>query len=126
METQKYSVYNPSRESFLSAEVTVIDTTLEPLKVLKVMIEGLALNAETGLWLTPLNGIPKVPRLSPFDLVYLDGESRVVQGAELLPGVDFPTFTGEAASALVLPFRTMSSSQTRPGDLLTIQSVEEI
>jgi hypothetical protein len=126
MATGKYSVYNSSREGFLSSGVTVIDTTLEPLRVLKVMIEGLALNAETGLWLTPLDGIPKVPRLSPFDLVYLDVDCRVVQGAELLAGVDFPPFGGQASSALVLPFKTVSSSHTHSGDQLVLQVVEEI
>jgi hypothetical protein len=125
MAAGKYSVYNSSREGFLSSGVTVIDTTLEPLRVLKVMIEGLALNAETGLWLTPLDGIPKVPRLSPFDLVYLDVDCRVVQGAELQAGVDFPPFGGQASSALVLPFKTVSSSQTHSGDQLILQVVEE-
>ncbi|MGA8728948.1 MAG: hypothetical protein WB608_09375 [Terracidiphilus sp.] len=125
MDTRKYSVYNEARESFLSTGVTVVDTTLEPLKLLRVMIEGLALNADTGIWLTPLAEIPRVPRLSPFDLIYLDTEGRVVQGSELLPGVDFPVFKERAASALVMPLKTMSSSNTCPGDQLTMEVVEE-
>ena len=125
MDTRKYSVYNQARENFLSTGVTVIDTTLEPLKLLRVMVEGLALNAKTGIWLTPLTEIPKVPRLSPFDLIYLDAEGRVVQGSELLPGVDFPVFKERAASALVLPLKTMSSSKTCPGDQLAMEVVEE-
>ncbi len=125
MDTRKYSVYNQARENFLSTGVTVIDTTLEPLKLLRVMVEGLALNAKTGIWLTPLTEIPKVPRLSPFDLIYLDADGRVVQGSELLPGVDFPVFKERAASALVLPLKTMSSSKTLPGDQLAMQVVEE-
>ena len=52
-------------------------------------------------------------------------EGRVVQGAELLPGVDFPVFKEQAASALVLPLKTMSSSNTRPGDQLIMQVTEE-
>ncbi len=125
METRKYFVYNQARESFLSESVTVIDTTLEPLKLLRVMVEGLALNASTGLWLTPLTEIPKVPRLSPFDLIYLDGDGRVIQGAELLPGGDFPAFKERAASALVLPLKTMSLSKTLPGDQLVIEVDEQ-
>src|SRR5579862_4135904 len=125
MEARKYCVYNRAKESTLSAGVTVIDTTLEPLKVLKVMIEGLAKNTETGLWLTPLNEIPRVPRLAPFDLVYLDKDQKVIQGAELLPGIEFPAFEHSAESALVLPFKTMSSSRTRPGDQQAIEAAAE-
>lgn len=125
MEANKYCVYNRAKESTLSAGVTVIDTTREPLKVLRVMIEGLALNAETGLWLNPLRDIPRVPRLAPFDLVYLDKDQRVIQGAELLPGIDFPDFADRPDSALVLPFKTMSTSHTGPGDLLAIEVAEE-
>jgi hypothetical protein len=122
----KYFVYNQARDSFLSECVTVIDTALEPLKLLRVMVEGLALNASTGLWLTPLTEIPKVPRLSPFDLIYLDGDGRVMQGVELLPGVDFPSFKDRAASALVLPLKSMSLSKTMPGDQLVIEVAEEL
>lgn len=125
MDSRKFSVYNRARESFLSTGVTVIDTTLEPLKALRVMVEGLALNSQTGLWLNPLNDIPKVPRLSPFDLIYLDGEGRVLQGAELMPGVEFPVFKRQAASALVLPLKTMSLSKTLPGDQLIMEVAEE-
>lgn len=125
MEAVKYCVYNKGKESTLSVGVTVIDTTAEPLKVLRVMIEGLALNAETGIWLSPLRDIPRVPRLAPFDLVYLDKNQRVIQGAELLPGIDFPDFVERPDSALVLPFKTMSSSHTGPGDQLAIEVAEE-
>lgn len=125
MDSRKYVIYNRAKESYLSTGVTVIDTILEPLKVLRVMVEGLALNSQTGLWLNPLNDIPKVPRLSPFDLIYLDGEGRVIQGAELLPGVETPVFRKQAASALVLPLKTMSLSKTLPGDQLVMQVMEE-
>lgn len=125
MEARKYCVYNRAKESTLSEGVTVIDTTLEPLKVLRVMIEGLAKNTDTGLWLTPLNEIPRVPRLAPFDLVYLDKDRKVIQGAELLPGIEFPAFEHSAESALVLPFKSMSTSNTQAGDQLAIEAAEE-
>ena len=66
-----------------------------------------------------------MPRLSPFDLIYLDGDGRVIQGAELLPGGDFPAFKERAASALVLPLKTMSLSKTLPGDQLVIEVGEQ-
>src|SRR5450755_4551132 len=98
MDTKQYGVYNMTRESLLSSSVSVVDTNLAPLQLLKVLVEGLAVNNEMGLWLTPLTTIPTVPRISPFDLVYLDKDCRVVQGASLLPGVDFPPFKSPAVS----------------------------
>jgi hypothetical protein len=126
METRKYCAYNLSRESSLSSKLTVADSANQPLKVLKVMIGGLALDAESGLWLKPVIGVPDVPRLFPFDLVYLDGENRVIRGVEVLPGVDFPPFSRQVTSALVLPIQTISLTQTRPGDRLVICSEEEM
>jgi hypothetical protein len=125
METKTYYAYNKTRESFLSLEVTVVDTALDPLKAFRVLIEGLASNAETGLWLTPLTGIPMMPRISPFDLIFLDKDYRVTQGLELLPGAELAPLTGQSASALVLPSHSISSSQTLPGDQLIFCAAEE-
>ena len=108
----------------MSSSVSVVDTNLEPLQLLKVLVEGLAVNNEMGLWLTPLTAIPMVPRISPFDLVYLDKDYRVVQGASLLPGVDFPPFKSPAVSAVVLPLHILNLSETQPGDQLRIRVVE--
>lgn len=126
MGTQQYSIKNPRRDRAVCDSVTVIDATLEPLKILKVLVEGLADNAQTGLWLTNMRtGIPMVPRLSPFDLLYLDREKRVLQSVELLPAKDFPPFRKPAASALVLPYRSVVVSRTRIGDLLSFSQLEE-
>ena len=103
MDTERYCAFNTTRDCFLSSEVTLIDTALDPLRVLKVLVEGLAEGAETGLWLTPLTTIPMVPRISPFDIVYLDKNHQITQAVELLPGIDFPSFESPSASALVLP-----------------------
>jgi hypothetical protein len=126
MRTKEYSVYNETRENFLSSRVTVIDTKSDPLQLIKVLIEGLAPNADTGLWLNPLKTVPTVPRLSPYDLVYLDQDCRVVHGVELVPTDEFPRFDGQAASALVLPIHTFSTSQAHPGDQVIIRAAEEV
>jgi hypothetical protein len=113
MPTQEYCVYNETRESLLIPRVTVIDTKSEPLKAVKVLIEGLAPNADSGLWLNPLERVPTVPRLSSYDLVYLVADN------------DVPPFDGEAASALVLPIHTFSLSHAHPGDKVVLRTADE-
>lgn len=124
MSTTEFCVYNQTRASFLTSRVTVIDAQSEPLKAVKVLIEGLAPDASAGLWLNPLKSIPTAPRLSAYDLVYLDREGRVVHCAELVPDEEAPRFDG-AASALVLPVHTFAASQTLPGDRVILRPVDE-
>jgi hypothetical protein len=116
METKEYSIYNKTRESAVSAGVAVINSTKEPLTALRVMIEGLGSENETGLWLTHVTSFPMVPRLSPFDLVYLDKNHCVVERFELLPAAEVPRFKSPAASALILPFQTVTSLRIDAGD----------
>ncbi len=115
METQRFRVYNRSRESFLSVEVALVDTTAEPLKKL---VEDLAAQVDSGFWLTPYRGIPAAPGLPPFDLVYLDEQHRVVQEVESYPSPQVTPLSAATASALVLPAHTIFAAQTLPGDQL--------
>ena len=120
MPSRKYCVKNKTRETELSLSVGAVDTTLEPLTVLRVIVEGLAQNESAGLWLTRVIGIPSVPRIAPFDLIYLDREYQVVEAIELLPVAEIPRFKFPAVTALVLPSRTISDSNTQPGDQLDL------
>jgi hypothetical protein len=69
--------------------------------------------------------IPMVPRISPFDLVYLDREHRVVERVELLPATEIPRFKKPASSALVLPFRTISSTKIEVGHEFRFEEIDE-
>lgn len=124
MESKKYIAYNKTRESSLSLSVTSINATLDPLRVLKVLIEGLPENARNGLWLTNFKGVPVAHTLSPFDLIYLDKDLRVVHGVELVKDGEFVPFRGNPASALVLPSRSITASATRDGDQLELRVIE--
>jgi hypothetical protein len=125
MESQKYIAHNNTRNSLLSSSVTPVNASLEPLKVLKVLIEGLPENAKAGLWLTNFKGVPVSRTLSPFDLIYLDKDFRVVHSIELSRDGEFAPFKGQPSSALVLPPQSISLSQTATGDQLEIRVAEQ-
>ncbi len=125
MPTTEYCLYNETRSSFLTTRVTVINAQSEPLKAVKALIEGLEPGADSGatpaLWLNPLKSVPSVPRLSPYDLVYLDHQGRVVQNIELVPDDEAPRFDGRAASALVLPIHSFNASGSSAGDRVLLR-----
>ena len=126
MDSRVFCVYNLARGVFLSSKVTSADGVNEPLKILKVLVSGLGLDTESGLWICPLSAIPAVPRLFPFDLLYLDRNQRVVDLVEIVPGGEFPPYRREVASALILARRTLESTKTERGDRLIIGVAEEI
>jgi hypothetical protein len=123
MEGQKFCVYNQTRESFLSLGVTLAHPAVESLRGL---IEKFAIEADSGLWMKPYRNISRAEGLSPFDLVYLDSNYRVVQEIESFPTSTVISLADEAASALVLPVHTIYSSQTQPGDQLVICVADEM
>lgn len=123
METRKYCVYNQTRESFLSLGVAVADTAA---KQLKVLMENLAIEADSGLWLTPFRGVPATKGLTPVDLLYLDDDNRVIQAIESFPNHAIEPTRDQPASALVLAGHTIFSTQTQPGDSLLICVTDEM
>lgn len=125
MQTSEYRIFHETRENYLAPRIVPVNTQSDPLKTLKVLVEGLAGDQQTGVWLTPLKALPAVPRLSPYDLAYLDGEGRIVSTLELAPSDPFPRHLNEAASALILPWRTLSTSQIQPGDRVVLRLAEK-
>jgi hypothetical protein len=119
----RFRVYNRARENFLSIEVTVVDTTTQPLKKL---IQDLAVKIDSGLWLKPYRGIPAIPGLlAPFDLVYLDAEHRILQEVESYPNPSVRPLKAEPASALVLPAHTFFASRSMPSDQLEFRNTAD-
>ena len=123
MERRTYCVYNLTRECFLSLGVTVADTTFSRLKGL---IGRLRLRSSDGLWVVPSSGIHTFGVLFPLDLVYLDGNCRVIHLVEYLRGFRLAPLKIHAASVLELPPHTIYSSQTQDGDQLVIAKAEEM
>jgi hypothetical protein len=125
MEAAQYTIYNQTRETEIGNGVRLVNSTREPLTALRVMVEGLGTQEETGLWLTHVAILPMVPRISPFDLIYLDKENCVVECVELLPATEAPRFKSPAASVLVLPLHTIASARIERGDRLSLTEAEE-
>ncbi len=123
MNIRTYCVYNHTRECFLSLGVTPADTTLARLKGL---IGRLRLKVDEGLWVVPSCGVHTVGVLFPLDLIYLDGNHRVIHIVEHLPRFRIAPLSIEAASVLELPPHTIFSSQTQVGDQMLICAVEDM
>lgn len=120
MNTRAISAYNLARGTLLNSKLTLADSGNQPLKLLDIVVSGMGMDPTAGLWLNPLRATPAVPRVFPFDLIYLDKEYRVLDTAEMGPGIDFPAFHAEVASALVLPSDTLHRTQTAVGDHLIV------
>lgn len=123
METQKFCIYNLTRERLVRLEVDTLDTTVGTLKHL---VDALSANAGKGLWLRPYRGIPSVPGLRPFDLICLDDGHRVTELVQSLSTVELAPLEGIAASALILPCGSIRSSMTAAGDRFAICLPEDM
>ena len=126
METRVFSAYNLARGVLLNSKLAVADSGNQPLKLLDIVVSGMGMDATAALWLNPLLALPAIPRVFPFDLVYLDKDYRVLETAEMGPGIDFPPFHFEIVSALVLPPDTLRRTQTASGDRMIVCPVGEL
>ena len=118
-----YSVFNETRESFVSLAVTPADTHLARLRGL---VGRLRLRADEGIWVLPSQGVHTIGVLFAIDLIYLDAANRVVHVIESFGSGRIGPLHLRCASVLELPVRTIYSSETQVGDSLLICSPEEM
>jgi hypothetical protein len=123
MESRIFCAYNETSKCFLSTRVTVVDAALEPLRVLRVLMEGLRSDSSGGIWLIHFKGVPVARAVSPFDLIYLDMDFRVVHGVEVSADSNFEPFKGQPWSALVLPPSTITAAKTRQGHQINFREI---
>jgi hypothetical protein len=123
VDTKIINVYNEKNQKLVGSGLLIVDAAIEPLKVLKVLVEGLP-DGRSGLWLTNFKGIPVARTLSPFDLVYLDPSYYVVHCVEISVDGAYEPFRGEPASALVLPAKSIVRSKTQAGDRFLFRTVD--
>jgi len=117
MHKNKYSVYNTTRETFLSLGIEAADTALARLKGL---IGRLKLAADDGLWVVPSRGVHTIGVPFPLDLIYLDADSRVIHILESFSPFRIAPLIAQAASVLQLPTHTIYSSHTQVGDQMLV------
>ncbi len=117
--TSKVCVCNLTRQSLVSLDMSLVDAVHEPLKTI---VDDLSHVSSSGLWLTPFRGLPSGGGLSRFDVVFLDDNYRIAECVEQFAVAESGSFQGKHASALVVPSRTISSSQIQVGDQLRICS----
>jgi uncharacterized protein len=120
---ETYCVFNKTRESFLSLNVTVADTHFARLRGL---LGRVRLKADEGIWVIPSQGVHSMGLLFATDLVYLDSSHRVIHLVESFGTFRIASLRLRAASVLQLHTRTIYSSQTQVGDQLLICTAKEM
>lgn len=122
-ERRQHCAYNRTRECILGLEVAQQNIAGASPRHLTA---ALALKSGEGLWVAPFEGIPATAVPVSVDLIYLDEQCRVIDAVEsFLTARAVPQHT-RAASLLILPPRTIYSSQTERGDQLVICMPEEM
>ncbi len=122
-EEGEYCAYNQTRGCFLGVEVEAADFSVAALDD---RVPALTPGCGVGLWLIPFRGISPLGLRIPLDLLYLDRNSVVTGAVESFPISRVSLSSPLAASVLALPARTISSTQTQPGDQLMICPPDEM
>lgn len=117
MAPRKHCACDRTSESLISPSLEFFDTVHEPFVNLVGKVSDVR---DSILWLNPFRGIPKGPRLSRFDAIFLDDDGKVMGRAENYAEVEFRPLESKAASALIFPPHTLNSVRINEGDQLRI------
>lgn len=129
MGSQNLCACDPAREVLINQKIEQFDTVHEAFLTL---VERLSNVHNSALWLNPFRGIPKGPRFSRFDVIYLDQEGKVIKCSEGFSEAEkFAAFDSEeiedvANSALILPSHTLHGLQIHDGDQIRICGVAKV
>ena len=126
MATQKsnrYYVYNTTRETFVATEAKLADGYFSRLVGLLGKTRRWARPGQ-GLWILPSHGVHTIGMLFAIDLVFLDRDGRVVHTEEYLRPFRISRVTLKSQSVLELPPYTVFRSGTQVGDRLEIGRVD--
>jgi len=123
MEPGKNCAYNHTRGCFVGLHVVAGELSLPSLLDWISTLRG---DSGAGIWMIPFRGIPASELRMPVDLLYLDANCRVMEAVELFPTFRVSAGCAPAASVLVLPSYSISSTKTEAGDQLLLCPTEEI
>jgi uncharacterized protein len=123
MESRAHCAYNQTRECFLGLEVRAADLSFAGIGEL---MAARPLKSGEGVWLNPFHGIPAAAIPAPLDLIYLDGDCRVIETVESFPTFQASSSSPRPGSVLALPAHSIYSSQTQAGDQLVLCVAEEM
>jgi uncharacterized membrane protein (UPF0127 family) len=115
-------VYNRTRQTFIATEVVVADTYMRRLIGLLGKTRRWARSGR-GLWIIPSCGVHTVGMLFPLDLVFIDGDCRVVGVQEFVRPFRISRVCLRATSVLEFPVYTIHRSGTEIGDALEIAPI---
>ena len=113
----KVCVCNLTRKGLISLDMSIVDAVHEPLKS---VADEMSHVSSSGFWLTPFRGLPSGGGFSRFDVIFLDDKYKIAACVEEFAVAESGSYRSEHRSALVVPSRTISSSQIQVGDQLRI------
>jgi uncharacterized membrane protein (UPF0127 family) len=122
--SNRYFVYNITRETFVATEAKLADGFFGRLAGLLGKTRRWARPGQ-GLWILPSHGVHTIGMLFAIDLVFLDRDGRVVHTQEYVRPFRISRVTLKAQSVLELPPYTVFRSGTQVGDRLEIGRVGE-
>lgn len=122
--SNRYFVYNATRETFVATEAKLADGYFSRLVGLLGKTRRWARPGQ-GLWILPSHGVHTIGMMFAIDLVFLDRDRRVVHTEEFVRPFRISRVTLKAQSVLELPPYTVFRSGTQVGDRLEIGRVGE-
>jgi hypothetical protein len=123
MEPGRQCAYNQTRSRFLSADLDAADFSPGALNQRLPAVAG---NSGAGLLLVPFRGISPTSVRVPVDLIYLDPNCRVIETVVAFPLGRASGSLQTAAAVMVLPIDSVTSTETRAGDILLICPPDEM
>jgi hypothetical protein len=121
--TDRYCVYNQSRERFVATEVATADGSDEDLEA---RLRALETQGCAALWIVAFRKIAPTSVRFPVDLVFLDDLLVVLNPVESFPMEPVGVSSSRAASVLVLPAGTLAQGEIRRGDQMVIAAPDQM